>query len=198
MKKFITALTIIIMATQSEAQQTGGQYKEAVNRWFTSKEWSNGFSWQPHSSINVQEFYYQYKMNKKLWDTTFRFLATQDLANLATGDHKLMGDDVVVKVSYGPAKEEKETSWETHQKFLDVQLVAVGKERIGVAEVSKTRITTPYDATKDVANHDGEGRYYDVEPGTFLLFFPKDAHRPGIRVDGNNVRKIVVKIRVAP
>jgi beta-galactosidase beta subunit len=35
-------------------------------------------------------------------------------------------------------------------------------------------------------------------PGTFFLFFPTDAHRPGIKVEGNDVvKKLVIKIHLA-
>jgi DNA sulfur modification protein DndE len=152
---------------------------------------------KPHNSINQKEFDRQYRANKPLWDKTFEFLRTTDLGKLEKGDYPLAGDSAVVKVTYGPAREEKDAKWEAHKKFIDVQLVGEGKEKIGVAEVSKATIVTPYNDSKDVANYEAVGCYYVAEPGTFFIFFPSDAHRPGIKLDNNNVRKIVVKILAA-
>jgi beta-galactosidase beta subunit len=42
----------------------------------------------------------------------------------------------------------------------------------------------------------GEGKIYAVPAGTFILFFPIDAHRPNITPGGNKVvKKIVIKIK---
>ena len=54
----------------------------------------------------------------------------------------------------------------------------------------------PYDASKDLVNYSGEGKFYTATPGTFFLFFPKDAHRPNVTPAGNKPdKKIVIKIR---
>ncbi len=35
-----------------------------------------------------------------------------------------------------------------------------------------------------------------AEPGTFFIFTPEDAHRPGIKVDGfDTLKKVVIKVR---
>jgi YhcH/YjgK/YiaL family protein len=35
-----------------------------------------------------------------------------------------------------------------------------------------------------------------IDPGTFFIFTPEDAHRPGIQVAGyESVKKVVVKVR---
>ena len=36
--------------------------------------------------------------------------------------------------------------------------------------------------------------YLTVKPGMFAIFFPEDAHAPGVTPDG--VRKVIVKVRV--
>jgi len=62
--------------------------------------------------------------------------------------------------------------------------------------MAKLAVTTPYDASKDIANYSGDGDFYIAMPGTFFLFFPTDAHRPAITTNGNKPdKKIVIKIR---
>lgn len=197
MKKIILwgIISAGFLCTTAQTPHRPGNKK--ARKWFSKMEWAGG-SLKPHSSINKTEFAYQYSINKNLWDKAFEYLRTHDLANIEKGDYPLAGDSVVVKVSYGPAREKDDTKWESHKKFIDLQLVGKGKERIGVADVSKATVTVPYSEEKDLTNYDAEGKYYVAEPGTFFIFFPADAHRPGIRVEEGNVRKIVVKIRVAP
>jgi YhcH/YjgK/YiaL family protein len=79
--------------------------------------------------------------------------------------------------------------------------VASGKEKIGVALLSKAVAIEPFSVEKDVGFFEipeSDCRYYLAEPGTFFIFFPQDAHRPCIRVKGNDTdKKIVIKIRVS-
>jgi YhcH/YjgK/YiaL family protein len=154
----------------------------------------NSLSIKPHVSINQQEFAKQYAANKNLWDKAFEFLRTKDLSKLAVGDYKLVGDSAFVKVTYGPEKELDATKWEAHQKYIDIQYIASGKEKIGVAEITKATISAAYNEVKDAANYNVEGNFYVADPTTFFIFFPQDVHRPNIKVDDADVRKIVVKI----
>jgi biofilm protein TabA len=49
-----------------------------------------------------------------------------------------------------------------------------------------------------VANYETEGTFYVADPAKFFLFFPQDVHRPNIKVEEGDVRKVVVKILAAP
>ena len=163
--------------------------------WYNQKSWLNGLQLQPHSSVNKEEFVRQYKANKSLWDRSFEFLKTHDLANLAPGDYPIAGDSAYVKVTEVVNKDFDKTQWESHRKYIDLQYVSRGQEKIGVLPVDKAIVKEPYSADKDVAHYTGEGTYYVAEPGTFFLFFPQDAHRPNIKVNDEKVKKVVIKIR---
>jgi YhcH/YjgK/YiaL family protein len=74
-----------------------------------------------------------------------------------------------------------------------------GKEKIGVMNPATAKVADPYDATKDLAHYDinTPGTYYIADPETLLIFFPQNAHRPVIHVDGyDKVKKLVIKIKV--
>lgn len=62
----------------------------------------------------------------------------------------------------------------------------------------KKDVLEPYDGTKDIeflTVNDGENR--PAMPDRFFIFFPEDAHRPGLKDTENSpVRKIVVKVKV--
>ncbi len=68
---------------------------------------------------------------------------------------------------------------------------------MGVAPVSEATVTEAYDSANDIGFFDAEGEYYTAEPGTFFIFTPEDAHRPGIKAEGSDtIKKVVVKVRV--
>lgn len=150
--------------------------------------------------LNKAEFAKQYELNKIYWDKAIAFLANTNLDTLSIGKHPIDGDNVFATVSEGPTKTYETTGWESHRNYLDVHLMITGKERIGMMDIANGKVTNPYDASKDVANYDSntKGNYYVADTNTLLIFFPQDAHRPSIHVDGfDKVKKLVFKIRVA-
>ena len=67
------------------------------------------------------------------------------------------------------------------------------------APVSSVTISKPYDESADIAYYTGEGKVYTVPAGSFMIFFPTEAHRPNITPGGNKlVKKMVIKIKAVP
>jgi YhcH/YjgK/YiaL family protein len=196
---FCLSLVILLSATISSYSQVAGSHgnKEA-SKWFRKKEWLHGLNMQPYKGIDKQEFYRQYQKNKKYWDEAFEFLKNQDLQNLAVGKHVIDGDNVYALVTFDSTKNFERTRWESHKKYIDLQHVIGGKEKIGVAPVSTATISEPYSEQKDLMNYTANGKFYTATPSVFFVFFPTDAHRPGITPGGNlRDKKIVIKIRYA-
>jgi YhcH/YjgK/YiaL family protein len=172
--------------------------KEKAAKWFKSREWLHGLKLQPHQSIDQLEFAKQYSANKSRWDKAFAYLKATDYKNLKAGHYQIEGEDVYANVTEAPSKAFDQTQFEAHQNYSDIHLMISGKEKIGVAPLSGATLKTPYDATKDIAFYNAEGKVYEADPGTFFIFFPQNAHRPTIKVDGQDVvKKIVVKIKSA-
>ena len=199
-KPFLLITAAFMLISFCSHAQTDHMASKQAEKWFKNREWApRGLTLQPHPSTDKQEFARQYTKNKALWDKAFLFLKDNDLEKMAPGKYLIDSTDVYVTVTEGPSKEFDKTGWESHRKYIDLQYVAGGKEKIGVASVQQAAVFKPYDEAKDVANYTTEGQYYIAEPGTFFLFFPQNAHRPGILVDGyNTVHKIVIKIKAAP
>ncbi|MEI6950166.1 YhcH/YjgK/YiaL family protein [Paraflavisolibacter sp. H34] len=189
-------LTAAAAGAQAPTAQPALTAKQA-KKWFKKGNYLNGLKLKPHKSTNAQEFARQYAAHQHLWDTAFAFLKNHDLEQLPVGKYKLAGDSVFVNVTENPLKEFDKTQWEAHKKYIDLQYVAKGKEKMGVAPVATATVINPYNEAKDVANFKTEGKFYIATPGTFFLFFPQDAHRPTIKVDEPNEKKVVVKILVA-
>lgn len=92
-------------------------------------------------------------------------------------------------------------AFEAHRKYIDVQIMVKGDEVCYVSEREALRVTQTYDADGDyelLAAEKCAGvhtvRFAD---GVFTVFFPEDAHAPGIAAkNAAPVRKIVVKLPV--
>jgi YhcH/YjgK/YiaL family protein len=199
-KGFLSLLLIALSVVVVNAQSADTTItKSKANKWFKKKEWLNGAPLKPHKSINVEEFARQYRLNKVYWDKAFAFLKEQNLQTIAKGKYPIDRDNVFASVTEDPSKDFDKTNWESHRKYIDVQCVLVGVERMGkwpVAEVTST--TKPYDEAKDVANYTAPGKFYNIPAGTFIIFFPGEAHRPNITPGGNKVvKKLVIKVRAA-
>ena len=169
---------------------------EHAQEWFTSKVWKNGLTLDSDKSTDIEEFHKQYRGNTAGWDKAFTFLKTQDLQALQPGKYPIDGDNVYASVMEAPNMDFDKTSWESHRKFNDIQYVISGKERIGITTESAATVTKEYDEAQDITFYTAEGSLHSFQPGVFFLFFPKDLHRPCIKVDGYEpVKKIVIKVK---
>jgi YhcH/YjgK/YiaL family protein len=170
-----------------------------IDKWFEKGDWLNGWQIKPDQSINRKAFAVSYFKNKERWDKAFNFLKSNDLSRLELKRYDIDGDNLYAPVSEYLTKNEEDARYEAHQKYIDVQYVVSGKELIGVAPISnKKDILEPYDVIKDIEYFtvsQGENRL--ALPDRFFIFFPEDAHRPGLK-DGENspVRKVVVKVKI--
>ncbi len=170
--------------------------QKQTNNWFRKGSWYNGLTLVPYAGIDKKEFEQQYQKNKRWWDLAFKYLKETDLKAVPPGKYPLDGDSVYVSVTEGPDKDFDQTGWESHRKMIDIQYIVSGKEKIGVSPLSKTTVIKEYDDKRDVANYTAKGKFYVAEPGVMYIFFPNDAHRPSIKVDGfDTVKKVVIKVR---
>ena len=128
-------------------------------------------------------------------EKALKYLQNTDLKKLEIGKHEIDGKNIFVVVSEYDAKDIELGKWEAHKKYLDIQYVVSGKEKIGYASIEEMKVIGDYNEEKDVMFLKGEGDLLLVKEGTFALFAPQDVHMPGIKVNnGEHVKKIVVKI----
>ena len=193
----IAALLFLFFAVTTVHAQTDSAAKvKAANKWVKSHEWAKDLEIKPDPSINSVEFMKQYESNKALWDKAFAFLGNSKLATMAPGKYPIDGDNAYAMISAGLPKKLEDVKWESHKKYIDLQYVISGKIKIGVAPVAKATVTEPYSENRDAANYNVDGKYLTATPKEFFLFFPQDAHRPDIKVDGaDSLKKLVIKIR---
>lgn len=90
--------------------------------------------------------------------------------------------------------------YEAHEKYVDIQYIVKGVERIEFTETSKLKVIESYNPEKDVKFLE-EPKNIDasiVEEGDYRIFYPEDAHKPGLCVNNKpgKVKKIVAKILI--
>lgn len=172
---------------------------EKIDAWFEKGDWLNGWAVKPDESINRRTLAVSYLKNPEKWDKAFRFLKDNDLSKLELRRYDIDDDIVYAPVSEYTTKNEEDARYEAHQKYIDIQYVISGREQIGVAPLSQKEDTLePYNAENDIEFFTltgGENRL--ASPNRFFIFFPDDAHRPGLKDSvTSQVKKIVVKVKV--
>lgn len=91
-----------------------------------------------------------------------------------------------------------EGRWEAHRRYIDIQFMLAGDERMGWAPTRDLTVQEAYDPAKDAAFFTGQGSEFVVAAGQFAIFFPEDAHMPTLAAgDPQTVRKVVIKVESA-
>ncbi len=128
-------------------------------------------------------------------DLAIDFLMQNSLEHLPLGRHAIHGDRVFVTVmttQLGPG-----LTWEKHRKYIDIQIALAQGESIAWAPEDSIRDFAPYDEAKgdiQLSSDPQEGLVSPIHPGWFVVYFPHDAHRPGIGLGAAS--KAVVKVAV--
>ena len=128
----------------------------------------------------------------------FGFLATLQ-ADCEDGKYEIMGDDIFALVQSYDSKNIADCKLETHRKFIDIQTLLVGSERMFYATVNSLENCDEYNSENDVAFYKYEADKaveYTLSPGIFTIFFPNEGHMPGIALQSGStpVKKVVIKI----
>jgi YhcH/YjgK/YiaL family protein len=131
------------------------------------------------------------------------YLCGVQAARLSPGRYELDGERLFAIVQRYQTKPLVEAAWEAHRRYLDVQYVAEGVERMGCAPLDpRLAIKQPYDAGRDVVFFDAWGDLFEVAAGSFAVFGPRDVHAPGLvagpSAEPADVLKVVVKCRIEP
>ena len=115
---------------------------------------------------------------------------------MALGKIELDGTNLFVNVAEISGKTSDEAKMETHRNYIDIQLPVTATETMGWIAVNDLQQTTQeYNAEKDVAFFaDKATTFVNVQPYQFAIFFPQDAHQPGIATGTH--KKVIVKVLI--
>lgn len=149
------------------------------------------------NSLKYTKNYYNLSNKIKL---ALEYLEKNDLKVFDNGRYDILGDDVYVNVQDYTSKPETQGKWEAHKKYIDIQFIIKGTERIGVGEIDNYQTTEAYDESKDleflaVANDNYQ--FINMNENDFIILYPQDVHMPQIAMNTPSyVKKAVVKISI--
>jgi YhcH/YjgK/YiaL family protein len=126
------------------------------------------------------------------------YLAKTDFHSLPDGKQAIDGDRLFAVVQRYTAKPLSQARWEMHHRYLDVQFIACGSERIGYVPWSETLpIQESFDPARDVAFYETSGVLLPISAGMFVVFTPDEVHAPCLAPAepelAGEVLKVVVK-----
>lgn len=139
-----------------------------------------------------------YETAHPLFSQAFDFIKAYLAEPKPAGKYELLGDALFAMVQEYDSK--TEAKMEVHDKYIDLQFVAEGEEKILWAQREELDVLTPFAEGKDAAFlSDGDRpAALHLRAGDFAIFYPSDAHKPGLAVNAPTpVKKIVVKISVS-
>jgi YhcH/YjgK/YiaL family protein len=123
------------------------------------------------------------------------YLQTTDFRSMEPGIYDIEGTDVYATISDYASKPLSSGKWEGHKKYIDIQYIVSGTEKIGFTEPMKVIPLDEYNPIKDCTIYKGEGSFISLEEKHFCILFPTDIHMPGIAIHiPKPVRKVVVKV----
>lgn len=132
--------------------------------------------------------------------TAIDYLKSNDFVQMEPGVYEIQGKDIYAQVFDAETGAVSEKRPEVHEKYVDVQFLASGRERLGF-----TPDTGSYEVDERMDERDlifyksveNEG-FIEAVPGCYSIFFPADVHRPAcMSGEPMKVRKVVVKVAVA-
>lgn len=120
-------------------------------------------------------------------------------ASVALGSYQLSGRAKVVVSSY-KTEIDRPNEYEAHQRVIDIQYPIYGVEQVMWSPLYGMENVQAYNTEKDVGywNNPSQKTSIITGDGVFAIFFPEDAHRPCMAVNGNEIviKKVTLKISI--
>ena len=128
-------------------------------------------------------------------DRALRLLTPEFLGTVGTVRQSIDGDRLFVTRFDVQTSTDEARLFEYHRRYLDIFTIAAGEERVDIATPEKLEVRDQHDDYWGCAGHAEQSVF--LTPGSFLVLFPGDAHRPGMAVtESENISRIVFKILI--
>ena len=122
------------------------------------------------------------------------FLRATDFNALEPGVVEIDGKNIYAQI----IDLTEENRPEVHRRYIDIQYLAWGEEKIGIAiDTGNNKVSESLLEQRDIIfyHHCENESFIKMTPGSYAIFFPQDVHRPGcILQTASEIRKIVVKV----
>jgi len=130
------------------------------------------------------------------WQEAFAWVRQQRSSVPKDGEYLLRGSALRAIVQTVPLGPRDGRLFEAHRKEIDLHVCLEGSEWIEWAPAALLTPHGSYETGKDTELFalPSEAHRLVMVPGAFAIFFPGDAHLPGLLREHLGVRKFVVKI----
>ena len=131
----------------------------------------------------------------------------EKILSLENGSYDVDYNGIKMNVGKYFTKKEEDKFWESHKKYLDVQIMIDGSERVAINDIRNMREKS-FDSERDLVILEGN-KLFDIviENGDVLVFFPNDVHKPELDIFNSEneekcednkkiVTKVVFKIEI--
>ena len=126
------------------------------------------------------------------------FAALSQMTEQTAGRTEIDGEKAFINVSSYTNKPVEECKFESHKKYIDIQYIISGEERIDLADSSELVCCDDRLDEGDIAFFENTDKFDTalLTPGRYVVIFPGEAHRPCVAPDGKGVKvvKAVAKI----
>jgi YhcH/YjgK/YiaL family protein len=131
------------------------------------------------------------------FNNVYDFIKGNNMPDMAEGRHKVNSHGAFALVKEYVTKDISETFVECHRKFIDIQILLKGIERIGICSKAECK-EYAYDPDKDLQKLEGELNFIKMDLKSFAIFFPSDGHMPELKYGDlkEKVKKIVFKVPI--
>lgn len=148
------------------------------------------------NSLKYTKNYYNLSEKIKIG---LEYLENNNLKDTPNGKYEILGQDVFINVQDYNSKPEVQGKWEAHRKYIDIQFMIKGSEKIGVGEIQDYQTTEPYSDENDVEflKTDKPQQFITMDENDYIILYPHDVHMPQICInEPSYVKKAVLKISV--
>lgn len=143
------------------------------------------------------ENFFKYTCMHKHFADVLHFIESAPLSERSDGKYEINDQGIYVVIETYETKDVSDCFIECHRKYIDVQVVIEGIECVGVCHRSACD-ELPYDEEKDFQKLKGDTDLLALAAGSFMIFYPDDAHMPKMRYGASSgtVKKAVFKVPV--
>lgn len=127
-----------------------------------------------------------------------KYLKSIDIKALEVGKH-IINDWLYINVEEYISKPISNCRFESHKKYVDIQMMIHGIEAIETCDTDKLEAETDYSEEKDIAfwkKKPGQMRSV-ITDNAYVILYPHNAHMPCIaEAEPAKVRKLVAKVLI--
>lgn len=118
--------------------------------------------------------------------------------DITLGKH-MLADGIYANVEEYNTKNINIAKYESHNEYIDIQILLSGQECIYYADVDVLNAGVPYDSEKDITFYADvvEGHNILLDGSNFVTLYPNEAHAPQLSLNNSKqfVKKVVIKVK---